>query len=287
MDSQKANASSEKYPLGLKIIEGKTKVLYEVKGKPGRVIVRSMDDVTAGDGARHEIIPGKGNWANQTTCNVFRLLESTSSIPLAFIEQDNVNTFIAHDCRMIPLEVVVRRKALGSYLKRNPGTERGQEFPEPVVEFYLKTKGKMWRNVKLPCDDPLLVPSGDGRFACYQPSMPIEAQEPCLVLGALDLFEAKKDAQHIPDMAQLAITAFKVIAEGWSRLHLNLVDFKVEFGFGMDGELLLADVIDNDSWRLLKPDGSHVDKQLFRDGRPLAEVAAAYQFVAEQSDLLA
>ena len=63
----------------------------------------------------------------------------------------------------------------------------------------------------------------------------------------------------------------------------TLVDLKVEFGFDTRGRLLLADVIDNDSWRVIE-DGSYIDKQVYRDGGALDDVAAKYRRVAEITD---
>jgi phosphoribosylaminoimidazole carboxylase / phosphoribosylaminoimidazole-succinocarboxamide synthase len=58
------------------------------------------------------------------------------------------------------------------------------------------------------------------------------------------------------------------------------VDLKVEFGFDSKGHLLLADVVDNDSWRVVES-GSYIDKQVYRDGGGLDDVAAKYRRVAE------
>src|SRR5260221_3732237 len=72
--------------LGATISEGKTKRIVQVKDDPRMVALCAKDDITAGDGAKHDIIPDKGRIANQTTCNVFRLLQA-AQIPVAFEEQ--------------------------------------------------------------------------------------------------------------------------------------------------------------------------------------------------------
>jgi len=92
------------------------------------VTVMSKDDITAGDGAKHDVIPGKGRLATATTCNVFRLLK-VCGLPVAFEEQDSALSFVAPGCTMLPYEVVIRREAHGSYLKRNPHFAKGQLFP--------------------------------------------------------------------------------------------------------------------------------------------------------------
>ena len=71
-----------------------------------------------------------------------------------------------------------------------------------------------------------------------------------------------------------------MLEKAWQLEGGTLVDFKVEFGFDAKGNLLLADVIDNDSWRVLES-GAYIDKQVYRDGGALDDVAAKYRHVAE------
>src|SRR5579884_1815800 len=97
--------------------EGKTKIIIDA-GK-GEVIIQSKDDITAGDGAKHDLLEGKAAASTQTTCNVFELLEA-SGIKTHFVGRETDSSFRARNVRMIPLELVVRRYATGSYLKRNP-----------------------------------------------------------------------------------------------------------------------------------------------------------------------
>src|SRR6185295_14985 len=82
---------------------------------------------------------------------------------------------------------------------------------------------------------------------------------------------------------RIARQAFLVLERAWSLEGGTLVDFKVEFGFDAKGNLLLADVIDNDSWRVIE-NGSYIDKQVYRDGGALDDVAAKYRQVAEITD---
>ena len=72
--------------------------------------VIAKDDITAGDGAKHDIIPEKGRVATATTSNVFRLLKACG-LPIAFVEQDSATSFVAPNCVMLPYEVVVRRRS--------------------------------------------------------------------------------------------------------------------------------------------------------------------------------
>ena len=140
------------------LAEGKTKKIIDFGG--GQVLVRSKDDITAGDGAKHDVIAGKAALSTATTSNVFRLLKGVG-ILVAFDAQENETEFIAPKCRMLPFEVVVRREAHGSYLKRYPGATKGDVFSDLELEFFLKTSGKRWEEHELPKDDPLAIPEGD------------------------------------------------------------------------------------------------------------------------------
>jgi phosphoribosylaminoimidazole carboxylase/phosphoribosylaminoimidazole-succinocarboxamide synthase len=269
-----------KYPLGPLVAEGKTKRIHEALGGSGLVTVISKDDITAGDGAKHDIIPDKGRLANATTCNVFRLLK-VCGLPVAFEHQDSATSFIAPKCRMLPYEVVVRREAHGSYLKRNPHFSKGQLFPQLVVEFFLKTKDKNWNGKPLICDDPLMLyAKGDANVRLFNPGKPIHGQEPFLVLAESEIFSHADEWELFPDMQRIARHAFLVLEKAWQLEGGTLVDLKVEFGFDSKGNLLLADVIDNDSWRVVES-GSYIDKQVYRDGGALDDVAAKYRRVAE------
>ena len=92
---------------GIKINEGKTKIIRQDPDKDGHVLIEAKDDITAGDGAKHDIMQGKAAIATGTTCNVFQLLKACG-IPLAFVEQRGEETFVARKCTMLPYEVVVR-----------------------------------------------------------------------------------------------------------------------------------------------------------------------------------
>jgi phosphoribosylaminoimidazole carboxylase/phosphoribosylaminoimidazole-succinocarboxamide synthase len=270
---------STKQPLGDLVTEGKTKKVFQIRGGDGLVSVIAKDDITAGDGAKHDVIPDKGRLANATTSNVFRLLKSCG-LPVAFVEQDSATSFVAPNCTMLPYEVVARREAHGSYLKRNPHFAKGQLFPQLVVEFFLKTKDKNWKGKPLIADDPLMVHGKDGQIRLYNPAKSVHGQEPFLTLTEKDVFTRPDEAKLFPEMSRIARQAFLVLEKAWQLEGGTLVDFKVEFGFDGSGTLLLAVVIDNDSWRVLES-GNYIDKQVYRDGGALDDVAAKYARVAD------
>ena len=269
-----------KRALGPLVTEGKTKKVFQIKDDPGLAAVISKDDITAGDGAKHDIIPDKGRLANATTCNVFRLLKACG-MPVAFVEQDSATSFVAPKCNMLPYEVVVRREAHGSYLKRNPHLSKGQLFPQALLEFYLKTKDKNWKGKPLVADDPFMQFTDDTKqIRLFNPAKPLQGQEPFLVLSASEVFSRDGESKMFPEMRRIARQAFLVLERAWQLEGGTLVDLKVEFGFDTKGNLLLADVIDNDSWRVIEG-GSYIDKQVYRDGGALDDVAAKYRRVAE------
>jgi phosphoribosylaminoimidazole carboxylase / phosphoribosylaminoimidazole-succinocarboxamide synthase len=275
---QMSNPTS-KQQLGALVTEGKTKKVYEIKGSD-LVSVISKDDITAGDGAKHDIIKDKSRLANQTTSNVFRLLKACG-LPVAFVEQDSATSFVAPKCNMLPYEVVVRREAHGSYLKRMPQLAKGHLFSQLLVEFFLKTKDKNWNGKPLVADDPLMsYDKGKQEIRLFNPAKPIHGQEPFLTLPQSDVFTNKNEVEMQQEMAKLARRAFLVLEKAWSLEGGTLVDFKVEFGTDAKGNLLLADVIDNDSWRVLES-GAYLDKQVYRDGGALDDVAAKYARVAD------
>jgi phosphoribosylaminoimidazole carboxylase/phosphoribosylaminoimidazole-succinocarboxamide synthase len=280
VDARTVEHPSTTYPLGALVAEGKTKTIHLVAGRPDLVVLTSKDDITAGDGAKHDIIPDKGRLANTTTCNVFRLLKACG-LPVAFEAQASATSFVAPGCRMLPYEVVVRREAHGSYLKRNPHFAKGQLFPQLIVELFLKTKDKNWKGKPLVCDDPLLIHAeGASQIRLFNPAKPIQGQEPFLVLAGSEVFAHDEEWKLFPEMRRVARHAFLVLEKAWQLQGGTLVDFKVEFGFDSKGQLLLADVVDNDSWRVIE-NGSYIDKQVYRDGGALDDVSEKYRLVAD------
>ncbi len=280
MDAPTTERFAAKHSPGALVAEGKTKKIHRIDGNPELVLVVAKDDITAGDGAKHDIIPDKGRLATATTCNVFRLLKACG-LPVGFTEQDSPISFLAPQCTMLPYEVVARREAHGSYIKRNPHIAKGQLFPKLLVEFYLKTKDKNWKGKPLVSDDPLMsYADGDKEIKLFNPAKPLIGQEPFLVLPAAEVFSHAGEAKFFPEMQRILRQTFLILEKAWQLEGGTLVDLKVEFGIDKNGKLLLADVIDNDSWRVLES-GAYIDKQVYRDGGALDDVVAKYRHVAD------
>jgi phosphoribosylaminoimidazole-succinocarboxamide synthase len=255
------------------LAEGKTKIIWAVSGS-NEVLIESKDDITAGDGARRDMIEGKAALATQTTANCFTLL-SRAGIPNHFLGQENETTFRAREVKMIPIELVARRLAFGSYLKRNPDTPSQTSFDTPVIEFFDKDDGMH--------DPLLLIDHNRGVIQRHVASRPVGEglidERPVTLAEGLAL-------NRWDELEAITRATFEVLEAAWANQGVTLVDMKIECGVTPEGELLVADVIDNDSWRIW-PGGDPnqmVDKQLYRDGQPLDYVADRYAWVAEATN---
>ncbi|MFA6190044.1 MAG: phosphoribosylaminoimidazolesuccinocarboxamide synthase [Candidatus Staskawiczbacteria bacterium] len=257
---------------GAIIAEGKTKRIHKVLGRPGLVIVESKDDITAGDGEKHDVIKNKAELSTATTCNVFSLLRHCG-LPVAFEDQLNPKEFLAPALDMIQLEVVGRRVATGSYLQRNPHVPNGTVFPRLVTEFYLKTHGCEFNGHKFPkstpgksYDDPYMKIVGEEVWL-YNAHIPLATQEPFLKLPLIEIFPKNNGEEVMARMAALNTLAFLIIEKAWKILGYDMLDWKIEFGWYND-TLCIGDVIDADSWRVMK-DGQKLSKQAYRDNEGL------------------
>ncbi len=263
------------------IIEGKTKQIFSIAGCT-QVRVVSKSDITAGDGAKRDSFVGKDVHATTTTVAVFKLLEACR-ISTAFVRELSPTAFIAERCAMLPYEVVVRRVALGSYLKRNPHVERGAEFPTLVVEFYLKTTDRTFKGIQFPKDDPLIWSFDQVGLVTYRPDMARhDALNPMVQVPAATIYGPGMTGHPMPLMERIARKVFLVLEAAWRDQGCKLADLKIEFGAAAGGDLLVADVIDNDSWRLFDAEGGHLDKQRYRDGADMNEVERLYGIVAQR-----
>ena len=235
------------------LAEGKTKEIYACPGDDTLAYMVNKDQITAGDGARRNELAGKSRWSTITTANVFRLLNQ-EHIATHLVEQINDVTLLVRRCQMLPVEQVMRRIATGSYLKRHPEVSEGTRFEPVLVETFLKDDER---------HDPQIW----------------EADIVSMELATLP---------EIAWMAEQGLRVFETLERAWATADVTLVDLKIEFGRDQHGQLLVADVIDNDSWRIW-PGGDKnrmLDKQVYRnlqDVTPadLQQVADRYALVAD------
>jgi phosphoribosylaminoimidazole-succinocarboxamide synthase len=244
---------------GQLLAEGKTKLIYAYPDDDTLAYMVNKDQITAGDGVRRNELTGKSRWSTITTANIFRLLND-ANIATHFVEQVNDVTLVVRRCTMLPVEQVQRRIATGSYLKRHPETSEGTRFAPVLVETFLK-------------DD-----------ARHDPQ-----------IWAKDIIEmGLASATEIAWMAQQGQRVFETLERAWATVDVTLVDLKIEFGRDTSGDLLVADVIDNDSWRLW-PGGDKtrmLDKQVYRNLQSVTEqdmqgIADRYALVADLTGKLA
>lgn len=270
------------------ITEGKTKIIFEDLNDKANVFIESKDAITAGDGESKITIEKKGFFATTITSNCFRLLNK-KGVPTHFIAQADGNVFHARRLKMCSVEIVTRRIAVGSYLKRHPYEPKGKRFARPHVEFFIKDDAMR---------DPQMhwVPA-IGRYALYKANVPIGNEGSRI--GELSPGENPLLPQHDGDidmLIELATECFVIIEDAFARTGVTLADLKIECGRDADGTFCIGDVVDNESGRLwIGGDENHaLDKDYFRTiakkGRPLtpaehAKIAADYAVVAHISSI--
>lgn len=263
--SQNNMAAAPELNVGQKLNEGKTKQIFELPDQPGLVLVRSMDQITAGNAVRKDQLEGKAAIANRTASSVFTLLQE-AGIKSAFVKQHSDTAFVAARCEMIPIEWVCRRVATGSFLKRNPGVKEGYRFSPLKMEMFFKDDAN---NDPQWSEEQLLA-------AKFSPAG--------LAIGQCE----------VDVMNHSTVAIFEILEKSWATQNCTLVDMKIEFGVNATTrEIVLADVIDNDSWRLW-PAGDRSqqkDKQVYRDLKEvtpeaLQTVKRNFEWVSERVKLL-
>lgn len=255
--------------------EGKTKRIWRYPLSTYEVTVESKDDITAGDGVKREQFEGKGAYSTETAVNCFELLRA-HRIPNHFVKREGERTFRAVELHMIPIEVVMRRLATGSYLKRNPTVEEGTRFVQPAIEFFDKDDGM---------HDPLLVYDFvTGRILRYDAKLPLGE-------GFLDEVPMRSSRQEywiiLTELIDLGERTFLVLEKAWAALGVTLVDLKIECGRNVvTNGIVVGDVITNDEWRIW-PNGEksrQLDKQNFREAKKdMDAIKADYATVAEMT----
>ena len=223
------------------IYEGKAKKVYATDD-PNYVIVDYKDDATAFNGQKKGTIVGKGAINNRMTNYLMKVLE-TKGVPTHFEEEIDDRRTVVKKVDIIPLEVIIRNKAAGSFSKRL-GIAEGTELKCSTLEFSYK-------------DDDL----GDPLINSYM----------ARAIGAAT-------QEEIDTITKYAFTVNEVLKEFFAGIGIELIDFKLEFGKTSDGTSVLADEISPDTCRYWDiKTGKHLDKDTFR--RDLGDPEGAYQEV--------
>lgn len=223
------------------LYEGKAKRIYATDDT-GIVRVQYKDSATAFNGEKKAEIVGKGRLNNEITSLLFSKL-SESGIKSHFIEKISENEQLVKRVEIIPLEVVVRNFAAGSFSKRL-GVEEGLKLSRPIVEFYLK-------------DDSL----GD----------------PLITDDHVDVLKLAS-TNEVAELKEAALKINTVLGGFFAGIGVTLIDFKLEFGKDAEGNILLADEISPDTCRLWDMETQQkLDKDVFR--RDLGNLTDAYETI--------
>ena len=222
------------------LYEGKAKKVFTTE-EPDVLIVSYKDDATAFNGEKKGTIVGKGVVNNRMTNHIFKILEE-KGIPTHYVKELNDRETEVKRVEIVPLEVIVRNVAAGSFSKKL-GIEEGFELKVPTLEFSYK-------------NDELGDPFINDYYA--------------MALGI-----ATKE--EIATITELVFKINEELKKFFAEKGIRLIDFKVEFG-RYKGSIILADEISPDTCRLwdLKTK-EKLDKDRFR--RDLGNVEEAYEEV--------
>lgn len=220
------------------LYEGKAKQIYSTED-PNKVIIHYKDDATAGNGEKKGTIVNKGIMNNKITALLFQMLEK-NGIKTHFIEKLNDRDQLCQKLQIFPLEVIVRNIIAGSMAKRLGITE-GTKPTNTIFEICYKNDAY---------GDPLIN------------------DHHAVAMGLATYDELKEIYSITAKINNLLKTAF-------DKAGITLIDFKIEFGKNVNGEILLADEITPDTCRLWdKETGQKLDKDRFR--RDLGGIEEAY-----------
>lgn len=221
------------------LYEGKAKKVFATDD-PAFLVVRYKDDATAFNGLKKGTIAGKGVINNRMSNRLMEKLEA-AGVPTHYVKELSANETLVRRVAIVPLEVIVRNIAAGSFSKRY-GVAEGVVFDQPTIEFSYKNDA---------LGDPLL--NTDHALA-------LKLATP----------------EEIETIRRYAFAVNDFLKAFWKECGVTLVDFKLEFGRLADGTIILADEISPDTCRLWDAKtGEKLDKDRFR--RDLGGVEEAYE----------
>ena len=221
---------NKKYEL---IYEGKAKKVFS-HDDADKVIIEFKDDATAFNALKKAKFEGKGQLNCLISARIFELLLN-KNIPCHFLELKNENTMIAHKIKVIPLEIVLRNTAYGSLCKQTT-IKSGTVLEKPLIDLYLKND---------------------------------ELNDPLITRDRIELMKilSTKDLDFI---IGLTLKINEILKSFFKNIQLQLVDFKLEFGYDFKNNILLGDEISPDNcrlWDLSQKNDTIVslDKDIFRN----------------------
>jgi len=223
-----------------KIYEGKAKIIYATEN-PEILIQYFKDSATAFNGVKKAEIFGKGELNNAISAYIMNEL-AKHRIATHFIEKLNNKEQLIKKVSIIPLEVIIRNTIAGSLAKKLHLTE-GVDLPHPIFEICYKNDA---------LGDPLI----NEDQAVY--ALQLTSQE------------------HLATIKATALKINSILQKLFTEINIKLVDFKIEFGYDLNQNILLADEISPDSCRLWDLHTSQkLDKDIFR--QDLGSLVDGYQ----------
>jgi len=223
-----------------KIYEGKAKTIY-FGPEENTLIQFFKDDATAFNAKKFQVLEGKGEINNLISEYLMGIL-SNNHIPNHFIKKISNREQLIHQCKIIPLEVVVRNIAAGSICKRL-GIKEGKIFKDPIVEYYYKND---------------------------QLNDPIVNNDHIISFGW-------SNEEELLEIKRISLKVNKILKKKFKDIFISLIDFKLEFGRKTsDNSLVVADEISPDSCRLCDVNSNEkFDKDIFRYDK--GNLVEAYQ----------
>jgi len=201
---------NNKYEL---IYEGKAKKVFSHDDED-KVLIEFKDDATAFNALKKAKFKGKGKLNCLISTKIFELLIK-NNIPNHFIELKNENTMIAKKIKIIPLEIVLRNTAYGSLCKQTT-IKPGISLSKPLIDIYLKND---------------------------------ELNDPLITKDRIELMNILS-SDDLESIINLTLKINLILKSFFKNIQLQLVDFKLEFGYDFKNNSLLGDEISPDNCRL-------------------------------------
>ncbi|CAF0936450.1 unnamed protein product [Didymodactylos carnosus] len=277
---------------GQKLYDGKTKTIYSMIDQPGLVCIQrkdsyhySLPSTTVSENTvmrsrassiininsimmknirkqsaikAYYDIHGKGALTTSITICVFEILRD-AVIPTYYVApHPQSDIFIARKCTMIPILWIIRRLANETYIKRYPGIQKGHRFIPPLVEIYYKRHPVVYKK-------PILVDleTDTDSTESIIDDEDDEEDESCVIIWSYEqLLNAKFDIENmkitqteVECMHETVCAVFDILEHVWLiNTNCQLIDLKLEFGITTTKEIVVANVIDIETWHLVRND---------------------------------
>lgn len=228
--------------MGKIIYEGGTKIVYESDDNSDEVIVSYKDDTSAFGGIKKAIVKNKGALNSQISAHIFRYLE-TKGIATDYLAKIDDTQTLCKKTTPIAIEFIARNRVAG-YMSSTLGLEEGLVLKEPVME--MSYKNSKLRNPRINSDH-------------------------AIALGLIT-------KENLSYCQQIVLKINDILIDLFKQIDINLVDFKIEFGFDKEGNIVLIDEFSPDNSRMWDAlTNQKYDRDVFT--RDLGSIKDTYQIV--------